>query len=114
MTTYFRRDEYVEGDEIFFCFGVVPPPKQGKGGRVTGILDRHGEAVVLRPLRRARIPQYREQDSIRCTKAVYECSDFTEKGKQTYGAHRGIAGYLCGNARATIRYPMENIPDAAL
>lgn len=109
MTTYLQAGDRISGDEIWYCFGVVPPPEQA-GQRKVGVLKRHGTARVLRPLKRARFPAHRESDSVLCERASYECDRFQNKGKRTSGAHRGIYGYLFGEAWCEIVHPMENIP----
>ncbi len=108
MTTYTAAGESISGDKIVYCFGVVDKPRSS-GGRISGTLRRNGQAWVLRPLKRARMPISREMDSVLCETAEYECSGFQEKGKQTYGSHRGIVGNLIGDATCKIRYPLTRL-----
>lgn len=111
MTTFLAAGDSIEGERIVFCFGDVPKPKQAKN-RVKGSLRLHGQAWQMKPLKRARLPVLKEMDSILCKEARYLADSMEEKGKQSYGGHRGFVGVLEGNAECRITVPMENIPEA--
>jgi hypothetical protein len=108
LTTLLSEGDEIRGDKIFFCFGKVVGPTT-KGARRIGLLKRNGQAWVMRPLKKARAPIGREMDSINCESAAYECDEFEDKGKQAYGAHRGLTGNLIGDAVCTIKHPLSRL-----
>lgn len=89
----------IEGDKIAFFFGRVVIANDGARRRVT--LALNGEAVVLKPLKRASIATSspKEYPRIRCQAARGEADKASkEEAKVHYGSHRCFEGRLVGDA----------------
>jgi len=91
----FEKGERIEGEKIVFYFGKVNTSMVGARHRVS--LGLNGEAIALKPLKRAAaglgIP--REYPRIRCQSARGEGDRVSvSDDKVQYGAHRCFEGRI--------------------
>lgn len=100
--------EGIAGEKISYCFGKVTEAKVGL--RTNLSFGLHGRAHRVKPWRvtdedALAPPAGHGHESLTATSARAECDQHKSDGKITFGAHRGWAGVLRGDAIVTVTTP---------